>query len=85
MNPNRAKHEWEVSQLLDKWLKNVHHLEGICPADAVLPIMFKVQAVINILCGKLSDLHDTVSNHKIKTNPEFMSFLARIKEDVRKK
>jgi hypothetical protein len=85
MNPNRAKHVWEVSGLLDKWSKNVHHLEGIAPADAVLPIMFKVQAVINILCGRLSDLHDTVSNHKIRTEPELRSFLARIKEDARKK
>jgi len=85
MNPNRAKHEWEVNGLIDKWLKNIHHLEGIAPTDGVLPVMFKVNAISRILCGKLSDLHDNVSNNKIRSDTDFRAYLGRIKEDARKK
>ena len=79
MKPARAKHEWEVNGLLEKLTKHVHHLEGIAPSAAVLPIMFKVQAIINTLCGKLSDLHDTVSNHKIKSESELRFFIQSLR------
>ena len=46
--------------------------------------MFKVNAINRILCGRLTDLHDTVSNSKIRNETDVRAFLRRAKEDARK-
>ena len=85
MSPSIAKHEWEINDVLEKFLKNVYHVDAICPNGAILPVMFKLRAVLRILCGSVADNHDTATNAKVTTDEEFKASINRIKEDARKK
>jgi hypothetical protein len=83
MSPPQAKHEWEVADMLEKWERNCERLEKYGDMYR-LNVMFKVTAVIAMLCGKLKDEFDRPEHTKVRADPrEMEEALIKLKRDIK--